>query len=114
MKTISQSKARKIRQGMLRRRRLTLFKKLNEYYKLSGAEVYTLLYVNGRFYEYSTTCRPSWPPSRDQIVSLLFYSCLNSNITLTKQTQHYPLPVRLEPTLIDKDMTKVDESEDCV
>ncbi|KAI0399796.1 hypothetical protein F4802DRAFT_587763 [Xylaria palmicola] len=80
----AQAKARKIQSGMLRRRRLTLFRKLNEYYKLSNAEVYTVIYLNGRFYEYSTTRRRHWPPTKDQIA------------------QHYPLPVRLGPNAISE------------
>ncbi|KAI1191539.1 hypothetical protein F5B17DRAFT_382254 [Nemania serpens] len=93
--TMLSSKARKTQLGMLRRRRLTLFKKLNEYHRLSNAEVYTLIYVHGRFYEYSTTRRPHWPPAKDQIA------------------QHYPLPVRLGPTTALETEEELDNSEQC-
>ncbi|KAI0976389.1 hypothetical protein F4678DRAFT_456715 [Xylaria arbuscula] len=94
MATIAQSKARKIKLGMLRRRRLTLFKKLNQYHKLSNAEVYTIIYQNGRFYEYSTSCHPNWPPPKDQVA------------------QHYPLPVRLGPAGMTDSQEEEDESGD--
>lgn len=84
--TMLSSKARKTQLGMLRRRRLTLFKKLNEYHRLSNAEVYTLIYVHGRFYEYSTTRRPHWPPAKDQIVKLPRYIYLYIILTIIRHS----------------------------
>ena len=52
----------------LRRRRLTIIRKLDEFHELCGAEMYMAMYMNSRWIEYSSSDNPSWPPQRSQIV----------------------------------------------
>lgn len=51
-----------------RKRRVTLFRKTNEFCAFTGADAYLLLYYRGRFYSYSSKELDSWPPSKDQLV----------------------------------------------
>ena len=61
-------RAHKQRMARLRRRRHTLIRKVDEFHTLCGAELYMVIRMNGRFYEYSSTKQPSWPPQRAEIV----------------------------------------------
>ncbi|KAI2613358.1 hypothetical protein GGR54DRAFT_650950 [Hypoxylon sp. NC1633] len=85
---------RKLRMQILRNRRNTVFKKLDEYHKLSQAEIYTLIFINGRFYEYTTTTSAHWPPNKDIIA------------------QQYPLPVRLKPRAINEGFSNNGKRQD--
>ena len=62
-------RAHKQRMARLRRRRHTLIRKVDEFHTLCGADLYMVIRMNGRFYEYSSTKQPSWPPQRAEIVS---------------------------------------------
>jgi hypothetical protein len=54
-----------------RRRKRTLLKKAYEYGKLSGADIAFFIYQSGRWCTYRSTDRQSFPPSWEQIVSVV-------------------------------------------
>ena len=39
--------------------------------RIWGADVYLVVRYHGRYHEYSSLTDPAWPPTRDQVVSLL-------------------------------------------
>jgi hypothetical protein len=53
------------------RRKRTLLKKAYEYGELSGADIAFFIYDNGRWLTYRSTDRQSFPPSWEQIVSVV-------------------------------------------
>jgi hypothetical protein len=54
-----------------RRRKRTLLKKAYEYGELSGADIAFFIYQSGRWFTYRSTDRQSFPPSWEQIVSVM-------------------------------------------
>ncbi|KAL2137677.1 hypothetical protein VTI28DRAFT_8570 [Corynascus sepedonium] len=68
-----------------RKRRKTLIKKVDEYHRLCGAQVYLVIWTNCRFYVYSSNSSPEWPPSSKDILNT------------------FPLPTILNPDSIEKD-----------
>jgi hypothetical protein len=54
-----------------RRRKRTLLKKAYEYGELSGADIAFFIYQSGRWFTYRSTDRQSFPPSWEQIVSII-------------------------------------------
>ncbi|KAI1421248.1 hypothetical protein F5Y12DRAFT_718662 [Xylaria sp. FL1777] len=65
-KFIAARKQAKLCRDRVRKRRLTLFSKANEIHHL-GAEVYVVLYFYKRFYVYTSTANPKWPPSAKDV-----------------------------------------------
>ncbi|KAH8910543.1 hypothetical protein BR93DRAFT_923247 [Coniochaeta sp. PMI_546] len=58
----------KQRQAKIRKRRETILLNLYKYYQLSRADIYFLLYVNGKFYRYIVLQNPLWPPTQVQVL----------------------------------------------
>jgi len=46
-------------------------KKGDQLVKLTGADVYSLIYRNDKIYVYTSTDRPGWPPTKEEIVGRL-------------------------------------------
>ncbi|KAH6646827.1 hypothetical protein BKA67DRAFT_417346 [Truncatella angustata] len=63
-----------------RRRRQTLFKKADELRSECDAEVYIVIHKHGRFFTYTSTDNPAWPPSKEHI------------------EMSYPLPIAIGPS----------------
>ncbi|KAH8909442.1 hypothetical protein BR93DRAFT_935200 [Coniochaeta sp. PMI_546] len=57
----------KQRQAKIRKRRETILVNLHKYHELSRADIYFLLYVNGKFYRYIASQNPLWPPTEVQV-----------------------------------------------
>lgn len=53
------------------RRKRTLLKKAYEYGELSGADIAFFIYYSGRWFTYRSADRQSFPPSWEQIVSVV-------------------------------------------
>ncbi|KAL2179000.1 uncharacterized protein P884DRAFT_257118, partial [Thermothelomyces heterothallicus CBS 202.75] len=70
---------RKRELAQIRKRRKTLFKKVDEFHQLSNAGVYLLIWHNCRFYIYSSNQSSEWPPSPKHIATT------------------YPLPIVFTP-----------------
>ena len=62
-----------------RRRKRTLLKKAYEYGELSGADIAFFIYQSGRWFTYRSTDRQSFPPSWEQIVSVITKYIHNTN-----------------------------------
>ncbi|KAI0550152.1 hypothetical protein F4679DRAFT_583887 [Xylaria curta] len=60
-------RARRTEYARVRRRRLTLLRKADQFKQECGGEVYLLLFTNGRFYSYSSTTNELWPPLPSRI-----------------------------------------------
>lgn len=67
-----------------RRRKLTLLKKAYEYGELSGADIAFFIYQSGRWFTYKSTDRQSFPPSWEQIVSVVTKYICNANKRIAK------------------------------
>ena len=59
---------RKRELAQIRKRRKTLFKKVDEFHQLSDAGVYLLIRENCRFYIYSSSQSSEWPPLPKDLV----------------------------------------------
>ncbi len=55
-----------------RNRKESLVRKCDELRFHCQADVYILVSRNGRYYVYTSTDHPSWPPSPEHVVSALF------------------------------------------
>ena len=49
----------------------TIIKKASGLYTW-GVDVYLIIRYYGRYHEYSSLTDPAWPPTRDQVISLLY------------------------------------------
>lgn len=78
-----------------RRRRQTLFKKADELRNECGAEIYIVIFKHGRYFTYTSTQNPMWPPSKDEIVSFRWLDHVRYINYL--QELAYPLPVTVTP-----------------
>jgi hypothetical protein len=67
-----------------RRRKRTLLKKAYEYGELSGADIALFIYQSGRWFTYKSTDRQSFPPSWEQIVSIVTKYIRNANKRIAK------------------------------
>ncbi|KAI0448449.1 hypothetical protein F5B21DRAFT_497487 [Xylaria acuta] len=63
---VAARKPAKFHRDRVRKRRLTLFSKANEIHRL-GAKVYVALYYYNKFYVYTSTDNPKWPPSAKDV-----------------------------------------------
>lgn len=52
-----------------RKRRRNLFKKANELAHLTSSDLYVVVHQRGRFYTYTSSEQPGWPPPDCSIVS---------------------------------------------
>ncbi|KAB5581210.1 hypothetical protein GE09DRAFT_465350 [Coniochaeta sp. 2T2.1] len=53
----------------MRKRRQTILNKIDEFHESSSADIYLLIHVNGKFYQYIASQNPLWPPTQTQVVS---------------------------------------------
>lgn len=66
---------RRIVREKFRKRKVSCLKKVHELGSLCQAEVYILIFRNGKYYTYKSTNQPDWPPPDSEIV------CSSSNLT---------------------------------
>jgi len=71
-----------------------LLKKAYEYGELSGADIAFIIYKSGHWFTYRSTDRQSFPPSWEQIVSVVAKYIY---MLIRNQQMSYPLPVNLLP-----------------
>jgi len=56
------------------------------------------MHRNGKFYVYSSTDRPGWPPTKEEIVRRLNRVTLYAQFAeISSQAKHYPLPTYRSP-----------------
>ena len=61
----------KSRRENFRRRRKNFVKRASEISSAFDAKVYVVIFKNDKFYTFKSTKSPSWPPSKEEIVSHL-------------------------------------------
>jgi hypothetical protein len=64
-------KCKKNTQEKFRRRKTSLISKADDLHRLFGAQVFLAIQYNGKYHTYVSTANSYWPPTREQIVSLL-------------------------------------------
>jgi len=67
----SDMKARLKNQEMFRKRSKTVFHKADQLASKCGARVYCLLQRDNKFYQYTSSVEPAWPPSKEDMVNSL-------------------------------------------
>ncbi|KAF2184250.1 hypothetical protein K469DRAFT_580117 [Zopfia rhizophila CBS 207.26] len=92
---LSQLRTKRVENENYRKRLETLGSKSSELCRDYKAEVYFVAYRNGRFYTFTSTDEPSWPPGPDTLVSLFPFT-LYRDVTPIKG-KLYPPPVKKSP-----------------
>lgn len=65
----NQRNPQRIEREKFRKRKSSLMRKVNEISYLCQADIYLVMYRKGKYYTYSSTTRPAWPPNEETIVS---------------------------------------------
>ena len=61
-------RAKRAKRALIKKRRMTLFRKANELALISGGDLYILANIASRYYLFSSNDLGSWPPDRLTIV----------------------------------------------
>ncbi|KAI0836096.1 hypothetical protein F5Y06DRAFT_305444 [Hypoxylon sp. FL0890] len=97
VETTASARARRSEYARIRRRRINLMKKADQFKQQCDAEVYLVIFNSGRFYTYSSTDNELWPPPMPQIL------------------RTYPIPQQYTPshfsrrTVPNRSLEKLDE-----
>ena len=94
-------RSRKAEYARVRKRRINLMKKAEQFRKDYDAEVYVVVFKNSRFYTYSSTDNEQWPPTRSHIVCCPSHSPFLLR-TDSLQLRTYPLPQLYTPQTFTK------------
>lgn len=67
---MAQDKSRKRQADRFRRRRINFLKKAELLRKDFGVQVYVLVHAGDKYFTYTSTNGPNWPPTQNQLVGL--------------------------------------------
>ena len=96
LKQRSLSRSKRATNENFRKQKETFLEKANRLKRNFDADCYILIRRNGRFYIYTSTNQPSWPPNPQDLVGPLLSITIRNILTVLKE-RIYPVPVKKTP-----------------